>query len=142
MCLSIAVDDPSCVLSRGEYLGYRWIIMHNFMGYRCGYVHVPSGHPWQSKTEDDTEVNVHGGLIFIKPDVVCGDKSPADGGWWLGFGCFHAGDGRDYALPMSRTLYDLKNIEIPGEQIRTTEYVRGQCHKLIDQAVAASQVKP
>ncbi|MFN9907214.1 MAG: hypothetical protein ACK56F_14025 [bacterium] len=42
MCLPIAIKRPDYVLATGEHLGYEWNIVHNGIGYRCGYVRFPN----------------------------------------------------------------------------------------------------
>ena len=98
MCLSIAVDLPDHVLSKGKHVGFEWITTHNEIGYRCGYVRVPMGHSWHGKHYDDLAVDVHGGLTFSEPDKPC-DVDRPDNAWWFGFDCAHAGDAPDPCLP-------------------------------------------
>ena len=53
MCLSIMINRPDDVLAKGEHLGFEWTVIHNRMGYRCGYVKVPLSHPWHGKSYGD-----------------------------------------------------------------------------------------
>jgi|SRR5579884_668190 len=96
MCLSIAVNFPQNVLAFGRSGVFEWVVTHNDLGYRCGYVRVPRGHPWHGKDFDQIDADVHGGLTFAEADAEC-DKG-SDDGWWIGFDCAHAGDARDPAL--------------------------------------------
>lgn len=76
-------------------------VRDNQMGYNCGYVLLPEGHPWHGKeyseclAENCTEsyhydctlgsrLDVHGGVTF--------SGEGWSGGWWLGFDCAHLGD--------------------------------------------------
>lgn len=139
MCLSIAIDRPDDVLAKGEHLGYQWMIIHNRMGYRCGYVRLPSGHVWHGKTDwywdDDAAVAVHGGITFSEPDVPCNDPGP-DTDWWIGFDCAHAYDRPDPSLPRHSKIpfLDLGIGTIPSQS-----FVLQQCHLLCEQAQSAAQ---
>lgn len=149
MCLSVAVSRPNDVLSRGEHAGFEWMVVHSGMGYRCGYVRMPPGHPWHGKDYNDIEAaEAHGGLTFSREDVAC-DKGGADDGWWVGFDCAHAGDAQDFSLPgnhheMARVL---TMAAIPpmlqfgefGDVVRTTEYVESECRSLCEQAATAAK---
>ena len=135
MCLSIAVDRPDHVLSKGEHEGFEFVTVRNGNGYRCGYVRVPVGHPWHGKGYDEIEPypDVHGGLTFAEADKPC-DKVGEDDAWWLGFDCAHAGDAPDPALPGYKD-YGISLREYGA--IRTTEYVEAECRSLCEQAKAA-----
>lgn len=135
MCLSIAVNRPGHVLSRGEHVGFEWIVVHNGMGYRCGYVRVPVGHPWHGKDYDDVECSVHGGLTFSEPDKPC-DKGGPDDAWWHGFDCAHCGDLPDPSLP---GYSDRFVIDDGMSEIRTQDYVEMECMSLCEQAAKAAQ---
>lgn len=137
MCLSIKVDHPERVLNEGIHLGFEWVVVHNTMGYRCGYVRVPVGHPWHGMDYDQLydlpggAPEVHGGLTFSEPDKPC-DKGGEDNAWWLGFDCAHSGDAQDPELPTEW------NAPFFGPAtIRTQAYVEDQCRKLCEQAAAA-----
>jgi hypothetical protein len=40
------------------------ITKHDKLGSLCGYIGVPSSHPWYGKRYDDISAEVHGGLTF------------------------------------------------------------------------------
>lgn len=137
MCNPITTARPEALLANGTHAGYEWEVTSNRLGFRCGYVRVPPGHPWHGKDHDDVDAEVHGGLTFAEADEHCGKGGPDDA-WWLGFDCAHAGDAPDPALPGGHRLAVLSEIynDFPSyATIRTTEYVSGQCRRLIDQAV-------
>jgi hypothetical protein len=113
------------VLARGSHAGHDWLVAHNGMGYRCGYVRVGPGHPWHGKGYDDVPAEAHGGLTFA--------KAAADGGWWVGFDCAHAGDAQDHSLP---TKYKYESGGDYG-MVRTQEYAEAECASLCDQAASA-----
>ena len=156
MCLSVAIHRPDDVLASGEHVGFRWMVIHNGMGYRCGYVRVLPGHPWFGKHYDELEAKCHGDLTFAEPDVNC-DKGGADNGWWLGFDCAHGFDLPDPNLPRSGQVPSyassllefsgafvepLLGINNPtdGSAVRSQEYVEAECHSLCEQAAKAMEV--
>lgn len=150
MCLSIAINRPDDVLANGEHLGFEWMIIHNRIGYRCGYVKVPPGHPWHGKYSSDLDADVHGGLTFAEADVPC-DAGGQDNGHWLGFDCAHSCDMPDATLPMDgdgcayhdtmNRIFDLYKGDYSAG-VRTQEYVEGECRKLCEQAHAATAGNP
>ena len=129
MCLSVAESRPQAVLGRGTHAGFEWNIVHNEMGYRCGYVKVPPGHPWYGKDYDDIDADVHGGLTFAEPDTPC-DKGGPDNGWWVGFDCAHLHDAPDPELPNPSGHLMLGR----GGVVRDQAYVIEQCKSLCEQA--------
>ena len=136
MCNPITTAHPELLLAKGEEAGLQWEVTANRLGYRCGYVRVPAGHPWHGMDYDNVEPYpaVHGGLTFGEPDTDCG-KGGEDNAWWLGFDCAHAGDAPDPALPG----YYPRGFDYPGETIKTTEYVIEECQLLARQAAAAGR---
>ncbi len=132
MCLSIAVHRPNDVLAKGEHSGHEWIVVHNGMGYRCGYVKVEPGHPWHGKGYSSIDAEVHGGLTFADADEPC-DKGGPDNGWWLGFDCAHIDDAPDPELPATRRLPCFSH----DAAVRSQEYVESECRSLCEQAAAA-----
>ena len=143
MCLSIMINRPDDVLAKGEHLGFEWTVIHNRMGYRCGYVKVPLSHPWHGKSYGDLYADVHGGLTFAQADVPC-DAGGPDNGHWFGFDCAHAGDAPDPELiekgDQPETLGHRYEFGGPGSVCGQT-YVEDECRKLCEQAQAAA-VKP
>lgn len=143
MCLGIAIRRPNDVLAKGIHAGFEWMVIHNQMGYRCGYVKVPPAHPWHGKGYDEVDADVHGGLTFAAPDEAC-DKGGPDNGHWFGFDCAHAGDAPDPSLPTDRPMafdifhqlsaaYERSSM---GYSIKTQEYVEAECRSLCEQAAA------
>jgi hypothetical protein len=118
-------------------------------GHWCGYVQVPSGHPWEG--EDLAHADVHGGVTFTGSFAVYDEKS-GPSTWdewplaytpdspkapdqtnptWVGFDCAHLGDrcpGRE-SLSLALGLPPLTDT---GEY-RTLEYVRDECARLAQQ---------
>lgn len=81
----------------GNYKGYDYLITVNDMGFRCGYVALPSDHPINSFHEEKynyPDLDVHGGITFFNfnhlSEVFFGEDSCNDK--WIGFDCGHGGD--------------------------------------------------
>lgn len=144
MCLSIAVETPDKVLSKGEHAGFQWMTVHNGGGYRCGYVRIPKGHPWHGVNYSDDAVEdvlIHGGLTFSEADKPC-EAVGEDDAWWHGFDCAHCDDKPDPELPgvSNASMEFWRSFEgTPGNpaQIRDQEYVEAECRSLCEQAEAA-----
>ena len=138
-----AYDHGGGVLSAGVHDGYRWLVGHNGMGVRCGYVAVPPGHPWHGRDTADLEaVEVHGGITY---------SAPAGGAWWVGFDCGHARDRPDGTLPLNEEGQFLVDADAdlhrwldrleggPRAEVRTTEFVEAECRSLCEQARRAAR---
>jgi hypothetical protein len=135
MCNPVTTGHPELLLAQGVHRGYEWEVTNNGMGFRCGYVRIPLGHPWHGGG-DELDVTVHGGLTFYAHDADCG-KGAADADWWLGFDCGHFLDLPDPSLgEHAAELAKLWMAAMPGSEIRSTEYVADECRRLIDQAAA------
>ena len=118
------------LLATASCKGLNWAVLHNGMGFRCGYVRLLPGHPWHGKHYDEIDAKVHGGLTYAAADD--------DGGWWIGFDCGHCDDARDPSLPMPALLKGMTRSSPPrGQVIRTQEYVEQQCQLLCEQAALA-----
>lgn len=134
MCLGIAMQHPEAVLATGKHAGYEWQVIHNSMGFRCGYIKVELGHPWHGKPYDDIDASVHGGLTFGSMDTPCDKKGP-DNGYWVGFDCAHSGDAPDPKLPAGSSFGFLGGS---SGSIKTQRYVEAECRRLCEQAQAAA----
>lgn len=98
------------------------IIKHPSLGYLCGHLRLPTGHPWHGKNFTTISSDVHGGLTYSS------DRMPheeADGGWWIGFHCAHAGD----FVPGLRK----------GGTVRDKDFVRGELAGLAQEAINAQK---
>lgn len=131
-------QEPHVV--KWEFAGLQCFARRGPVGSWCGYVSLPSTHPWHgisntgctrspSCVEDwcghSPEINVHGGLTFGSE----ADRVGAPGTWVFGFDCVHPDDltpwmGRDNALPSW----------MDGATYRTLGYVmdevEGMAHQL------------
>jgi hypothetical protein len=139
-------------VAKGEYLGYEWEIVHNSMGFLCGYIKVLPGHPWFALQYDAvgykseelglSDVDVHGGLTFGDYGKACPTHGKKDE-YWFGFDCGHAGDGRsvEYMEPKLREAYTTgpmaEFLDSPHSTFRDKAYVQAECESLIRQAIAA-----
>jgi hypothetical protein len=129
--------EPEFFISQGEHCGYRWVVMHNGRGSRCGYLRIPRGHPWHRLPLAKIDARAHGGLNW--------SAIADDGARWVGFDCEHARDLRDFSLPMPDGLRErLREIEDsfrdrPGYVRRECpqEYVEAECRGLCEQARSA-----
>lgn len=105
------------------------IIRHNTMGHLCGYVALPSWHPYYGKGYDDIDLDVHGGLTFAQE----GRKEARngidweEGYWWLGFDCAHSGD-RQPGMEEN-----FGENPISGSTYRNIEYVKKETERLASQ---------
>ena len=132
------------------------IVRQPSSGHLCGYVAVPPEHPWHGVDYNDplpdsrgylrrvwdalrghkceqledweaprpaSEVSVHGGMTY---------SGPAEGRWWFGFDCAHAGD-----LCPGHGARDI--WPLTGELYRDLPYVRGEVQSLARQLKAVSQ---
>jgi len=140
MCNPITTDSPDVLLAKGVHEGYEWEVTSNRLGFRCGYVRIPAGHPWHGKGYDDVEPypDVHGGLTFAEHDTDCG-KGGEDNAWWVGFDCAHYMDAPDPELPGYDTHLDV--MQKYGT-VKSTAYVRAECARLAEQAAEAVTQPP
>ncbi len=141
MCNPITTASPGVLLAKGVHLGFEWEVTSNRMGYRCGYVRIPAGHPWHGKDYDDVEPypDVHGGLTFAQPDTDCG-KGGEDNAWWLGYDAAHYMDAPDPELPGYERSGRVAGMLGEYGTVKTTSYMVAECKRLIEQAAEAVEV--
>ena len=95
-------DEPDKIQWQDKATGLPCLIVRNNAGTLCGYVGVAEGHPFYGKSNDEVDVDVHGGLTFAAPcheeadpaRHVChiaGEGEP-EHVYWFGFDCAHAFD--------------------------------------------------
>lgn len=131
-----------------EYQGYKARVKRVFVkehfakelayfgGYLCGYVKIPSSHPYFGNQDIDLEC--HGGLTFNK----CDEEH------WVGFNCAHAYDYVPTMELMKKTHPELKKFRemfpIPQEfenfalfnpVYRNMQYCIEECKKIIRQLI-------
>lgn len=82
--------------AEGSHLGYKFKVLINLVGNRCGYIQLPEGHPWYGKDYSDeafNDVRVHGGLTF---SAHVKNHPCLEDGFWIGFDCGHCFDLPDH----------------------------------------------
>jgi hypothetical protein len=134
MCIALehAVTNT---LASGTHQGLEWTIIHNRMGFRCGYVRIPAAHPWFEKPYEDIDADVHGGLTFAEHGKACETHGAKDE-WWIGFDCAHYNDAPDVSL----SAYAREELPWTDGIVRDNAYVQAECERLCDQAVEAMAV--
>lgn len=113
------------VLKKFTHNGYTCKVVHNGMGFRCGYVTVPPEHPAVTLHNEDcyaleNAIDVHGGVTYVHTEK--------DGSLTIGFDCAHYNDAPDPRLKPANPLA----MHMTGI-IRTTEYCVKQCIDMADQ---------
>lgn len=116
-------------------------IIFTQLGYRCGYVGVPKGHPMFGRDYNKCieDIDCHGGLTY---SGFRDDNSKEY--WYFGFDCAHADDGVDieslkkYGFDISPFLsMFLPIVELwePNEssQFKTKEFCEEQCNSIAEQ---------
>ncbi len=142
MCLPFH-DLAERRLEKGVLHGYEYEIVANHTGHRCGYVRVEPGHPWFEQNYNNLDVDVHGGITFAEHGQACPTHGE-EAEWWVGFDCAHGGDAPDPSIMDKadediggRRLVDVMTFR--GDTIKTTDYVRAECERLAEQALAAAK---
>lgn len=75
--------------------------------------------------------DVHGSLTYSGGGE---DFAVKSGGWWFGFDCAHAGDGKDVSIMSDEyKIFYEKYPNSFGDIVRTKEYVENECRKLAEQ---------
>ena len=96
-------------------------------GHLCGYVELPEKNDLPNNY-DDININVHGGLTFMREQK----SSTRKYGVCLGFDCAHSGDLCPQMREYSHNEKDLyKNIA----------YVRKECESICDQLIKGVKVR-
>lgn len=117
--------------------GFPCIIHRNNLGAWCGYVAVPTGHPWHGKGYSDVDADVHGGLTYAEScnGPICHMPKPGDPDdvWWLGFDCIHSGDVSLFDVATGRRTADAW-----GGTYKTAGYVKAETLALAKQAADAA----
>jgi hypothetical protein len=116
-------------------------LRHPGTGHWCGYVGVQPEHPLSGKSDEEVNLEVHGGVNFasfcqeagkLGEHRVCHTprEGESDRVWWFGFDCAHAGD----LIPTARRSWP----SVPDyETYKNLEYVQRECARLAKQLHAA-----
>ncbi len=107
------------------------VVQAKELGFRCGYVRVPPGHPLFGQDYDTLNVSVHGGLTFGEMEP-CAEHDDGQG-WWFGFDCAHAGDAF-YAPEHERAAL----FPSLGDHFWTQAEVERECERLAEQLAEAA----
>lgn len=134
----------------GEYKNYEYLIVFNNLGFRCGYVAIPSDHKYAETPlinnrydYDSLSIDCHGSLTFMERKsplkelfkIPCNDL-------WIGFDCGHYYDafdidslrkyfGEDYIKKREKIL---NLLSIDGS-VKDYDYVENVCKHIIDQLI-------
>lgn len=57
------------MLEEGILGEFPYAIWENGLGFLCGYIGVPPGHPWYGQDMDDVECDVHGGVTYTQGNI-------------------------------------------------------------------------
>lgn len=111
-------SEPDLIEWRDDATGYPCLIARGPRGSLCGYVGVPEGHPAHGKDCDSVDAPAHGGLTYSAGCAghICHVPQPgeADGVWWLGFDCAHAGDEVPGSLAVRRKVAEELRAKYAG----------------------------
>ena len=132
------MEDKPILEHVGTYEDYKFAVIFQPLGYRCGYVQVPHWHNFYEEDYDDIPVRCHGGLTYSSHWFL--DKKYP--GWWIGFDCAHAGDAVDkeslakyYEQELVSDFF-IPNSSIGGyPTVKTLDYCIAECKSIIDQLV-------
>lgn len=135
-------NEPDKMQFSDPVTGLPCLIVRNPGGALCGYVGVPTDHPYYGKKWSDVGANVHGGITFAamcqpgaEDHAICHIPGPdeSDQVWWLGFDCAHHMD----FCPGYAAQYGALGIKCfakyDGEEYRDINYVKGQIYSLAQQ---------
>lgn len=129
----------------GEYLGFPVYARRNSMGVWCGYIGLPTGHPW-SGLSDPHNVAVHGGISYAQKVLPLTNTVPSDhSARYLGFDCGHVGDFMPGFVPVEpgvdplATATRIHATDDGFAVYRTLEYVQAELRSLAEQASRAAQ---
>lgn len=148
-------SEPDKIQWQDEATGLPCMVRRSpHMGFWCGYVGVPEGHPAFGQGYDDVTVEVHGGLTFAEK-CSKGDEATSichvpgvgesDNVWWLGFDCGHAGDLypsrhpdfiADSYMKLGEMFDAMSGSGDESEGYRDLAYVRAEVTKLAAQLAA------
>lgn len=135
MCVPVT-DSEKRRVALGRIGEFDWEILHNSMGYLCGYVRIPSDHSWfQISCNLLSHINIHGGLTFANTCLIHPDQ------WWVGFDCAHIYDAPNIRYMSPELAKEYIEAHTSGDILlgfkrifRDEEYVKRQIENLIAQA--------
>jgi hypothetical protein len=135
--------------SEFNYKGYNCIVIFQEMGFRCGYVEVPSNHIYYKGEESSIDIECYGGITYTGNHIPLW-KEPSEY-WWIGFDCMHYGDEVDLELlkkafsddPVVQTWINIRqncHYTTPHSVIRTLEFCENECRNIVDQLIKIDEI--
>jgi hypothetical protein len=160
----VPADKWIAVEGGGTYKDHEYIIVLNTNGHRCGYVAIPTDHPYSQIPEeqrsflgskpsshwdyDSLDIDVHGGLTFMSPNHGLKDLLPMPcTDMWIGFDCGHYQDKCDIVMfrkyfgeeqcKQKESFFNAMNHDDMGiwQTVKDFSYVEKQCYHIIDQLI-------
>lgn len=131
--------------ARFEHNGYECRVLFMNMGYRCGYIKIPKGHPLCVDDYDyiNEFVNCHWGLTYARYSLN-GEK--CNDGVWVGFDCHHMDDALDiealkkyYPDEYSDEWLKPHSKVYAYQTIKTLDFCKDQLKSLADQLEATKE---
>lgn len=123
--------------------GYPCLIVRQIrLGHLCGYVGVPSSHPWFEKEPD---VSVHGRVNYGDKcaGLICHEveEGEDDSVWWIGFDAMHGGDRTMLTDLYAEAFKDLPFFPHKLDTYKDFAYMENECRSLAQQAKEAANGK-
>lgn len=112
------------LLEYNNYKGYNYAVVSQGT-HPCGYVEIPSKHPYYKKRYNDCDILCHGGLTFS--GKLSDELALPSNTFWLGWDYAHYGDLCGYDF--------LFGFMVNGKVYSTTDVVQ-ECRYVIDQLEA------
>lgn len=106
-----------------ESSGLNCVLQRSRLGFWCGYVQLPTGHPWLTKAIDKINVSVYGG---VKSVAAIPDKT----GKWIAFECYESGD-------LAPGMMKWKRQSLADGVYRDFDFATAECEKLAAAVSAA-----
>ena len=112
--------------------------IHVFGGNLCGYIRIPSDHPYHHKRYEEMDIQCHYGLTY-------GEVADSH---WIGFDCAHLGDCIPSTEYLKKTRYELieiiRNFPIPEKfkdhflfnpTYKNVRYCVDECMDIVEQLI-------
>lgn len=124
---------------RFVYKGYPCVVLFMPLGYRCGYVGIPEDIKINAE-----DIDCHCGITYQEYHLYNQDDENTQ---WIGFDCGHCCDGFDTeavkkyfaddseVLTALERMKDFHQIVNSEHEVRTLEYVKDNCMKIVDQII-------
>lgn len=132
----------------GYYKGYRYVVIFQPLGFRCGYVEISANSSVMLNIKENepdnynsigSVIDCHGGITYMDYN---NNSYPVsnNNGFWVGFDACHYKDGTDveqsyeYHLISFKNYIELKEFPIgKKENTKSFEYVVTECKNIINQ---------